>query len=398
MTDEAWDAEVNRVAALKALRLLDTPSEERFDRITRLARDVLDAPIALVSLVDLERQWFKSCVGLADHQTSRGVSICSYAIRGDDLFEVPDLLADERFAHFPIVTDEGARSYAGQPVRAPSGHRVGTLCVIDRRARRLSGVERQRLRDLAAWVELECAVVQSALAAQDAEQAKRDFTALVGHELRTPLTSVHGSLELLASGRFGDLPERARQLLGIAVDNTDRLVRLADDVLDLSRVRDGRLHLRPTAVELADVVRQAVHAVEGAAGRRGVPVVVDAEPVLVRGDADRLVQVVTNLLANAVAVSPPGEPVRVACGAAGEVTARVCVSDRGGGVPADQLDRIFEPFVQLRPGGAGLGLAITRGIVEAHGGSVGVRSVPGGGSTFTATLPVAGPEVDRPWW
>ncbi|MFD7657088.1 ATP-binding protein [Actinosynnema sp. NPDC059797] len=398
MTDEAWDTEVNRVAALRALRLLDTPREERFDRITRLARDLLGTPIALVSLVDLERQWFKSCVGLAEHQTARGVSVCSYAIRGDDLFEVPDLLADERFADFPIVTDEGARFYAGQPVHAPSGHRIGTLCVIDRRPRLLSDVERQRLRDLAAWAELECAVVQSTLAAQDAERDKQDFTALVGHELRTPLTSVHGSLELLASGRFGEVPERARKLLSIAVDNTDRLVRLANDVLDLSRVRSGRLHLRPADVELADVVRQAVHAVEGTAERRGVPVVVAAEPVAVRGDADRLVQVVTNLLANAVGVSPPGEPVRVGCAAAGEVTARVWVSDRGGGVPADQLDRIFEPFVQLRPGGAGLGLAITRGIVDAHGGAVGVASTPGGGSTFSVTLPVAGPAVDRPWW
>ncbi|MEU4745101.1 ATP-binding protein, partial [Actinosynnema sp. NPDC023658] len=119
--------------------------------------------------------------------------------------------------------------------------------------------------------------------------------------------------------------------------------------------------------------------------------------VEVRGDADRLVQVGANLMANAVAVSPPGEAVRVWCGS-DAAHALVHVSDRGGGVPEDQVDRIFEPFVQLGPGGAGLGLTITRGIVEAHGGSVSVRSTPGSGSTFTVSLPSAGPLVDRPWW
>ncbi|MGM1059154.1 GAF domain-containing sensor histidine kinase [Saccharothrix sp. Mg75] len=396
MNEDSWDAEVHRVAALRAMRLLDTPREERFDRITRIAGDLLDAPIALVSLVDLDRQWFKSCVGLSEEQTPRGVSVCSWAIRGDDVFEVPDLLADERFADFPIVTDHGARSYAGHPLRAPSGHRIGTLCVLDRRVRRLSDAQRRQLRDLAAWAELECAVVQSTLAARDAERAKQDFTALVSHELRTPLTSVHGSLELLASGRFGELPPQAGRLLTIAVDNTDRLVRLANDVLDLSRVQSGRLRLRPDDVELGEVVRQAVHAVEGTAERGGVRLEAECARVGVRGDADRLVQVVTNLLANAVKVSPPGGVVRVRCESGG-AHALVHVSDRGGGVPADQVERIFEPFVQLGPGGAGLGLTITRGIVDAHGGTVSVRSGTGG-STFTVSLPAAGPQVDRPWW
>lgn len=399
MSDESWNAEVNRVAALKALRLLDTPREERFDRITRLARDVLHTPVAVVSLVDTDRQWFKSCAGFDATETSRGISVCSHAIQQDDVFEVPDLADDRRFAGFPVVTQAHLRFYAGQPISAPSGHRVGTLCVLDREPRTLSDQERQRLKDLAAWVELECAVVQSTLAAQDAERVKRDFTALVSHELRTPLTSVHGSLELLASGRFGEMQAQASRLVEIAVKNTDRLVRLANDVLDLSRVQSGQLRLRPAPVELADVVENAVIAVEGTAELCHVPLVTRKDPVTVRGDADRLVQVVTNLLANAVKVSPPGQPVEVGCSVTGSL-ARIYVRDHGMGIDRDEAKRIFEPFVQLgaKSGGAGLGLAITRGIVEAHGGTISVESEAGIGSTFTVTLPVGGPLVDRPWW
>jgi signal transduction histidine kinase len=397
MSEDSWHAEVNRLAALRALRLLDTPREERFDRITRFACDVLGTPVALVSLVDLDRQWFKSCVGLEETETRRGESVCAHAIRQDRVFEVHDLAADGRFAEFPVVTEAGLRFYAGHPISAPSGHKVGTLCVLDRRPRSFTRAERRRLADLATWVELECAVVQAMLAAQDAERAKDDFTAVVSHELRTPLTSVHGSLELLATGRFGAVPEQAERLVRIAADNAARLVRLADEVLDLSKVRAGRLGLRAESVNLAGVVEQAVHAVEGVAERAGVELAVLDCAVDVRGDADRLVQVVTNLLGNAVSVSQPGQRVEVWC-ERGELLARVHVRDHGPGIPPEELERVFQPFVQLRPGGAGLGLAITRGIAEAHGGSVSAVSVPGEGAEFVVTLPAEGPGKDRAWW
>ncbi|MBK1784611.1 GAF domain-containing sensor histidine kinase [Prauserella cavernicola] len=397
---DAWDDEVHRLAALRALRLLDTPREERFDRITRLTHQVLDAPMALVSLVDLERQWFKSCVGLDQRETPRSVSFCAHALRSDELLEVPDARADPRFADNPMVTGPPhIRFYAGQPISAPSGHRIGTLCVLGGEPRELTPTQRVQLRDLASWVELECSVVQANLGLREAEVVKRDFVALVSHELRTPLTSVHGSLELLASGRFGTPSAQANQLLRIAVRNTDRLVRLANDVLDLSRVQSGQLRLRLTDVDLAEVLDSAVGAVAGTAQRHDVELVTACEPMRLRADSDRLVQVFTNLLANAVKASPRGSPVRLESSCS-EHTVEVHVIDEGPGVPEDLRERVFEPFVQAdsthTEQGAGLGLTITRGIVQAHGGHVAVAKGPG--SAFTVTLPVAGPRDDRPWW
>ena len=126
--DEAF-----RLRTLTSLSILDTPAEERFDRLTRLAQRLFNVPIALVSLIDSNRQWFKSCQGLDVRETPRDVSFCAHAILGNDLLVVPDAAADARFADNPLVTGEPfIRFYAGCPLKAPNGSLLGTLCVIDR--------------------------------------------------------------------------------------------------------------------------------------------------------------------------------------------------------------------------------------------------------------------------
>ncbi|MBN3806566.1 sensor domain-containing diguanylate cyclase [Paraburkholderia sp. Ac-20336] len=152
-----------RLDALRALHILDTSPEERFDRLTRLARRLFGVPIAVVSLVDANRQWFKSCVGLAASETSRDVSFCAHAILGDEILLVPDTLSDERFRDNPFVIDEpNIRFYAGCPLRVANGSKVGTLCLIDVKPRELDAEERALLRDLAHMAEQELMAVQLA--------------------------------------------------------------------------------------------------------------------------------------------------------------------------------------------------------------------------------------------
>jgi diguanylate cyclase (GGDEF)-like protein len=152
--------ETQRLRALHGLSILDTPPEERFDRFTRLARRLFGVPIALVSLVDSERQWFKSRQGLEATETPREISFCGHAILGTRALVVPDALEDERFADNPLVT--GAphiRFYAGHPIAAPDGHKLGTVCLIDREPRDLASDELELLRDLARMVEDEIAAL-----------------------------------------------------------------------------------------------------------------------------------------------------------------------------------------------------------------------------------------------
>jgi diguanylate cyclase (GGDEF)-like protein len=152
--------ETVRLCALQNLKVLDTLPEERFDRITRLATRLFDVPIALVSLVDADRQWFKSRQGLAAPETSREISFCGHAILGPAAFVVPDAQADARFRDNPLVTgDPHIRFYAGYPVHSPDAKRVGTLCLIDRKPRSLSGEDVDSLKTLAEMVDHELALL-----------------------------------------------------------------------------------------------------------------------------------------------------------------------------------------------------------------------------------------------
>lgn len=178
--------EEQRLAALHALNLLDTPPEERFDRLTRLARRLFGVPIALVSLIDEKRQWFKSCMGLPVQETPRELAFCAYTILGDGVFVVPDLAADTRFADHPQVAGEPhLRFYAGCPLRTPDGYKIGTLCLLDTAPRTLSDDDHDLLRDLAGMAEQELVAAQ--LASTDELTGlsnRRGFRALATHSLR----------------------------------------------------------------------------------------------------------------------------------------------------------------------------------------------------------------------
>ena len=178
--------EVERIASLRALDVLDTAHEERFDRLTRVARRLFDAPIVLVSLVDTNRQWFKSCVGLDVSETPRDVSFCAHAILQDDVFVIPDALVDERFHDNPLVTgDPHIRFYAGCPLSLPDGSRVGTLCIIDRVSREFTADDHDLLCDIAAMAERELGGLQDAITDELTGISNLDgFTMLGAHTLR----------------------------------------------------------------------------------------------------------------------------------------------------------------------------------------------------------------------
>ena len=174
-----------RLGTLHSLGVLDTREEERFDRLTRMARRLFDVPIALVSLVDTNRQWFKSCVGLSVRETGRDISFCGHAILGEGPFVINDTLEDERFADNPLVIGEPhIRFYAGCPLRAPNGHKLGTLCIVDRIPRVLTSEDLDLLKDLALMIERELSALQMANVDEVTNIFnRRGFRALAEHSL-----------------------------------------------------------------------------------------------------------------------------------------------------------------------------------------------------------------------
>ncbi len=224
------------------------------------------------------------------------------------------------------------------------------------------------------------------------DQLKDEFISTVSHELRTPLTSIRGALGLLNSGMLGETNEKAASLLRIALTNSDRLVRLINDILDLERIQSGREPLNFRSVQLADIVRQAIDDMQPMAETAGVKLIHDATQVEVGADPDRLLQVITNLLSNAVKFSPPNSTISVMLrpGVTGVI---LSVIDHGRGIPADKLESIFGRFQQVdasdsrQKGGTGLGLAICRTIVMQHSGRIWAERNPVRGSTFRVFLP-----------
>jgi signal transduction histidine kinase len=233
------------------------------------------------------------------------------------------------------------------------------------------------------------------------DRMKSEFVSLVSHELRTPLTSIRGSLGLVVSDVLGPVPDEAREMLQIAVVNTDRLVRLINDILDLERMDSGRMAFDPHYVPLADLLEEAATNVAGFA--EAADVTIDVAPVdgTLHCDRDRIVQALTNLLGNAVKFSPAGAVVDLdAARFPDHVELRV--RDRGRGIPPDQIETVFERFAQVDTtdarelGGTGLGLAIVEQIAHQHGGCVDVESTVGVGSTFVLVLPATSSDVEGP--
>jgi PAS domain S-box-containing protein len=229
----------------------------------------------------------------------------------------------------------------------------------------------------------------------DAEAAKGEFVSLVSHELRTPLTSIKTSLSLLDKGAAGEVTAEMREYLGIGLRNLERMIKLVDDLLDLSRIEGGRLVTDIVPVSLEEHAARALEVVRGFALQRDVVLEYgDTPEAVVLADSDRLEQVLVNLLSNAIKFSPRGGRVGIQWGVEPE-GAVIEISDEGPGIPEDQIQAVFEKFRQLDRvstrihGGAGLGLHISRAIVEQFDGTMWAESSEGDGSRFYVRLPLA---------
>jgi signal transduction histidine kinase len=237
----------------------------------------------------------------------------------------------------------------------------------------------------------------------DLEQMKSEFVSMASHELRTPLTSIHGALQLALTASGALLPAEDRELLDISLASTERMVRLVNDLLDLSKIEVGKMPTDRQRLDLPPLVDEATRAMQGMAGPRRIRILTAcaAQVPAVGGDRDQVLRVLANLLSNAVKYSPEGADITVRTDLTRDGV-EVAVQDQGPGIPPDQMDKLFKPFCRVgaqerqMTGGTGLGLAISRAIVEQHGGRIRVEPGTPGGSRFIFVLPpFTEPAADR---
>jgi signal transduction histidine kinase len=399
---------------LRQAKILDTAPEESFDRLTRLASQLFETPIALVSLVDDTRQWFKSRQGVPATETPRDSAFCAYAILGDSALVVPDATRDSRFVDNPLVVGQpNIRFYAGAPVATRDGHRLGTLCVIDHKPRgHLTGWETAILRDLAAVAaaEIDLRLAGRGLAAEveargkvlsqleaahqavrAAYQTKSDFIARMSHDFRGPLSAIIGFADLLESPE----PETTvREWGGYIREAASHLLGLTNDILEFSRAEAGRLELRLEPVDGPALLGECLRIVQGRAAKRQIALsLVEQSPRPFYADPLRLRQVVLNLLENAVKFTPEGGQIVATIGSGTSGETLISVSDTGIGIAPEDTAKALAPFGQVNPhtaagrAGSGLGLSIAKSLIEQHGGRLELESAVGQGTTVKLVIP-----------
>ncbi|MBI1271953.1 PAS domain-containing protein [bacterium] len=231
----------------------------------------------------------------------------------------------------------------------------------------------------------------------EAETRISEFYSIVSHELRTPLTSIRSSLGLLEEGEGGSLSPEGKKLVEIAFRNTDRLVRLVNDILDFRKIESEKLELRYSSITARSIVEQVVRELSPTASEKSIGLVVDIKSgseAAFKADRDRIIQVLTNLTANAIKFSGERSDVTIVVDLRRKNFLRFSVSDQGPGIPRSEVGKLFQKFQQIdssdrrREGGTGLGLAISKSLVEMHGGNIGVDTTLGSGSTFWFEVPI----------
>ena len=421
--------EAERLAALRRAEILDTPPEAAFDRLTRLASELTGAPIALVSLVDSDRQWFKAKVGLDADETPRDWAFCAHALlTPEQVFVVADAAADPRFRANPLVTgDPRIRFYAGAPIMTRDGHALGTVCAIDRQPRTEFGErEAALLKELAAVAadeielrrlarELDAEMGQRQAAERDRARAEAEairqragqslmrLTGGVAHEFNNLFTG----LILLAENMEARATDEAlRKSLNMMIDAYKRGSRLTGAM----QAYAGRQYLEAGRIDPAVVLQHAANmipALHGAAAAAELAVAENCPPI--ECDGRQLLAALAELAANAVDAGAPriricADPVVLEEAGAAKLNGegdwgakpgrflRIAVIDQGAGMSRETRERACEPFFTTKAvgDGPGLGLSMAQGFARQSGGFLTIDSMPGAGTTVALYLPCAG--------
>lgn len=401
--------EKERLKALSNYRITD--ADPGLLELTRLAAYICDMPVALISLIDADRLWFRSRVGLDILQTPRQSSFCNQTILKPELLEVEDASTDPRFSDNPLVRHRPhLRYYAGVPLITPSGHAIGTLCVLAPQPQKLTPSKRQALRTLATQVMTHMELIRTedelkrATGQVEQEHARKArFLANMSHGFGAPVSSLTTALQQLESEPQGS---NARQHIRDALLASRHLTQIVDDIFDYSRIESNDLQLDCRPMELDNLLRKLAALLSFQVGDKPLDLWFDIDPdvpELLIADDLRLSQVLLHLGENAVKFTEHGRVV-IKMSNLGKEQDRIRlhfeVIDTGIGISPEQQHRVFEAFrqgdgmISKRFGGTGLGLAISRELVGMMGGELEFKSEYGLGARFYFTLSLALPEEE----
>ena len=393
--------ENDRLSNLLELEVLDSAPEKELDELVRLASSISDCPISLISLVDQDRQWFKARYGLEATETPRDISFCGHAIEGsDDIFEVVDAREDDRFSDNPLVTgNPDIRFYAGKPLITSEGNRIGTICVIDRKPKKLTIAQRHQLKILSEII-IRTIESKKILGLEKRELiARQSHLTALSHEIRTPLTSVIGYTELVKEELTKKEPsiEELRGHVNIIQESSEHLLNLVKGVLESAKIQAGKIAPKFEPVNIRPFLKNLEHLFRLKAEAKGIDFRVEISeqlPHIVHTDQTLLKQVLINLIGNSFKFTPQGY---VHCFISTDTVKNKLifdVKDSGIGLSGEEKKTLFSPFAtkvdsQNKYDSTGIGLYISHKIVGALGGNLTLKSSESGkGTHFQFVIPV----------
>jgi signal transduction histidine kinase len=394
--------EASRLKTLEKYGILDTKPEPAFDQLTDLVGETFGAPTVLISILDGERQWFKSTVGLDVDETPRDVAFCAHAILEDGPLVVLDAKEDVRFHKNLLVTGEPfIRFYAGAPLITPEGFRLGTLCVIDYEPHAEFGcTKRAHLESFAMlamqMLEMRRQLIEDEIApvtSEEAEVAKRDLFALVAHEIRSPIATMVSLSQIVDQQMFGPLSDpKYPEYLSDIRQTAEHVSSVTDRMLDMARARTGEIVLKEEKSNLPDLLKIARQSVNVMAEEKNISIAFsqDSQKVWLDVDPTLTTQMLTNLLHNAVKFTPDGGRISLWVRDSGVGETHIEIVDNGPGMSPAEIDGIVGGHDEIghvnlgEHGGTGLGLPLVRRLIELHGGRL--ELIPGEVGGLTARL------------
>ncbi len=404
--------EAERLQALEDYLILDTGPEDAFDNLTRLASLICKTPVSLISLIDSERQWFKSRQGFDAASTPRRISFCQHAIMQEEVYVVENAAESSIFVNNPLVTgDYHVRFYAGAPLIDPNGFILGTLCVLDSEPNHLSDEQIEMLRLLSGEVvqNLELRkrnydLEKARKRVEDTQKIKEEFFANMSHEIRTPMNGVVGMTSLLLNTA---LTKEQKEYVETIRLSGDSLLTIINDILDYSKFEAGKIELEVQSYEIRNIIEECFELLSIQAVKKHIDLLYSIDenvPEVISGDVTRIRQILVNLISNAIKFTEKGE-VEVTIRLAGkspmdEYEIEFAVRDTGIGIKESEIGLLFSAYTQIdasntrKYGGTGLGLAIVAKLAALMDGKAWASSQYGVGSIFYFTIEVKEGESD----
>lgn len=397
------EAEQQRVAKLKEYNILDTNTDLKLDEITKLAALICDAPIALISLVDSDRQWFKSRVGLEVCQTPREISFCTHAIAQDELFIIEDAHLDQRFEHNILVTGEPfVRFYAGHPLKTPCGYNIGTLCVIDHVPRTLNEKQKLMFQVLSAqivnYLELykakeELQFMQTNIIKKETISSVMSLSSGIAHEINNPLAIIVGKINTI-SNRIENYERNNSVILNLQKDFevvSNASFRIAKIIKSLKKFTQTDENENFYTANLYEIINSIIFVFERKFKNENITVELDIDAqIKINCMLVNLSHAFYNLILNSYeSIRGKDSPwIRISAQVCDKNKITLSFVDSGEGIDSAIVNRLMEPFISTKEfmnSPKGLGLCIAKGIIESHEGQI-IYNISGKNTEFKVFL------------